>query len=180
MPITPFHLGPGVLIKSVLQERFSLTVFAFSQGLIDIQPVFVILLGKGHLHGFTHTYVGAILLAIIATVLGKPICELFLRFWNKTPEISGNSVLTVNAKISWRVALVSSLIGTYSHVILDSFMHSDIHPFYPVSTENALFSQISLTSLHLFCIISGAIGVIIMCIAMVIKKIKIDGSVLDD
>ncbi len=100
MPITPFHLGPGVLIKSVLQERFSLTIFAFSQGLIDIQPVLVILLGKGHLHGFTHTYAGAILLALISTTLGKPICEWFLKFWNKTPEISRDSTFLVGAKIT--------------------------------------------------------------------------------
>lgn len=179
MPITPFHLGPGVLIKSVLQERFSLTVFAFSQGLIDIQPVLVVLLGKGHLHGLTHTYAGAILLALISTIIGKPICEWFLRFWNKTPEISRDSMFLVGTKITWKTALVSSIIGTYSHVILDSIMHSDIQPFYPFSIENTLVSQISLTSLHLFCIISGVTGVVIMFILKAIKKIN-GGSVLDD
>ncbi len=180
MPTTPFHLGPGVLIKSVLQQRFSLTMFAFSQGLIDIQPVLVILLGKGHLHGFTHTYLGAIILALIATVIGKPICEWLLRSWNKTPEISKDSTFMVSTKITWKTALLSSIIGTYSHIILDSFMHSDIQPFYPFSIENSLVSQIPLTSLHLFCIISGSTGLIIICIIAAINKYKKGAGVLDD
>ena len=31
MPITPFHLGPGALVKSIVPRCFSFTVFAISQ-----------------------------------------------------------------------------------------------------------------------------------------------------
>ncbi len=40
MPFTPYHLGPGLLLKSVLSHRFSLMVFACSQFLLDLEPLF--------------------------------------------------------------------------------------------------------------------------------------------
>ncbi len=39
MPITPFHFGPGAVVKAVASRYFSFTVFAFSQGLIDLEPI---------------------------------------------------------------------------------------------------------------------------------------------
>ena len=41
MPFTPFHMGPGILIKSLLQGAFSLMVFGWAQIVMDIQPLFV-------------------------------------------------------------------------------------------------------------------------------------------
>jgi hypothetical protein len=69
MPFTPIHMGPGILIKSLLQGSFSLMVFGWTQIVMDIQPLIVLISGEGHLHGFTHTYVGAILIAIFAALL---------------------------------------------------------------------------------------------------------------
>ncbi len=39
MPFTPFHMGPGLLIKAVLQGAFSLMVFGWAQIVMDIQPL---------------------------------------------------------------------------------------------------------------------------------------------
>ena len=38
MPVTPFHVGPAAVVKAVFREKFSITIFAFSQILIDLQP----------------------------------------------------------------------------------------------------------------------------------------------
>jgi hypothetical protein len=38
MPFTPFHMGPGLLMKVGLQGSFSLMVFGWTQVLIDLQP----------------------------------------------------------------------------------------------------------------------------------------------
>ena len=39
-------------------------VFAWAQIIMDIQPLVVMITGEGHLHGFSHTYVGATLIGI--------------------------------------------------------------------------------------------------------------------
>ena len=71
MPFTPIHMGPGILIKSLLQGSFSLMVFGWTQIVMDIQTLIVLISGEGHLHGFTHTYVGVILIAIFFGANGK-------------------------------------------------------------------------------------------------------------
>ena len=79
MPFTPLHMGPGILIKSVLQGSFSLMVFGWTQIVMDIQPLLVMLTGEGHLHGFTHTYIGATLIALFSALSGKYLAQLGLR-----------------------------------------------------------------------------------------------------
>lgn len=43
MPFTPIHMGPGILIKSLLQGSFSLMVFGWTQIVMDIQPLIVLI-----------------------------------------------------------------------------------------------------------------------------------------
>lgn len=51
MPFTPFHMGPGIAIKAMLQGSFSLMVFGWAQIVMDLQPLFVMITGEGHLTG---------------------------------------------------------------------------------------------------------------------------------
>ena len=68
MPFTPFHMGPGIAVKALLQGSFSLMVFGWAQIVMDIQPLLVMISGEGHVHGFSHTYVGATLLSIFSAL----------------------------------------------------------------------------------------------------------------
>lgn len=151
MPFTPLHMGPGMLAKSVLQDRFSLMLFGWSQVVMDIQPLTVMLTGEGQLHGITHTYLAAPFLALIAALTGKHLAAMAL------------TILEIPARlpISWPVAFFSSLLGTFSHVLLDNLMHADLQPFAPWFHNNAFLGVLSISQLHSFCIISGVIGLAI-------------------
>ena len=150
MPFTPLHMGPGIVIKALLQGSFSLMVFGWSQILMDIQPLVVMVTGEGHLHGFSHTYVGATLLAIMSALSGKYLSEigLYILGLNRDWQV----------KIGWWVALLSAFIGTYTHVLLDSIMHSDMQPFYPFTLHNSLQGWLSVATLHKLCLYSGIMG----------------------
>lgn len=150
MPFTPFHMGPGIFIKALLQGSFSLMVFGWAQIVMDIQPLFVLITGEGHLHGFSHTYVGATLIAIFSALTGKYLSELGLFIIGLNKEW--------HVKIRWWVAFLTAFIGTYSHVVLDSIMHLDIQPFSPYSNSNDLLGVISVSTLHLACMYSALIG----------------------
>ena len=50
---------------------------------MDLQPLLVIITGKGNLHGFSHTYVGATLIAFISAFTGKWIYEMVMVFIKK-------------------------------------------------------------------------------------------------
>ncbi len=153
MPFTPMHMGPGMLVKALLQGGFSLMVFGYAQVVMDLQPLFVLITGEGHLHGFSHTYVGATLIAIFSALTGKYLSEVGLRILD-LPFVGSE-------KIVWRVAFVSAFIGTFTHVFLDSVMHSDVEPFFPFSNINNFQGIISLRTLHYICMASGGVGAII-------------------
>ena len=53
---------------------------------------------------------------------------------------------------------MGALIGAWSHLLLDSFMHADIKPLSPFSDANVLLGTVNLAYLHRFCIISGMLG----------------------
>lgn len=164
MPFTPFHMGPGLLIKSLLQGSFSLMIFGWTQVVMDIQPLVVMLRGEGHMHGFTHTYVGATLVAIVAAISAKYCSELGFRILKI--EIAGGG------KIKWWVCFLSAFIGSYTHVFLDSIMHSDIQPFYPFSLFNGLHHYISVWALHKVCLFSGGLGAAIYLLVSLWQKNK--------
>ena len=150
MPFTPFHMGPGLVVKALLQGSFSLMVFGWAQIVMDIQPLIVMIIGRGHLHGFSHSYVGATLLAVFSALSGKYLSELglFVLGLNKLWQV----------KIAWWVSFLSAFIGTFSHVLLDSIMHSDLEPFFPVTTDNAFLGLISVSALHKVCLYSALLG----------------------
>ena len=149
MPFTPFHMGPGLLLKALLQGSFSLIVFGWAQIIMDIQPLFVLLTGEGHLHGFSHTYIGATLIGIGSALTGKYAAEFDLRFIGQTGYLP----------ISWPVAISSAFVGSFSHVLLDSVMHADVEPFAPFIANNPFLGLLSIEALHNFCLYSGLLGV---------------------
>lgn len=156
-------MGPGILLKAVFQGSFSLMVFGWAQIIMDIQPLLVMLSGHGHLHGFSHTYIGATLLAILSALSGKYLSEigLFILGLNRNWRVN----------IAWWVCFVSAFIGTYSHVLLDSVMHIDVTPFWPLSTSNKLQGIISISMLYQVCLYSAAAGgVLYFVIDRVMKR----------
>jgi len=58
----------------------------------------------------------------------------------------------------WWVVFLSAFIGSFSHVLLDSIMHSDVEPLFPFTLGNQLLGLISVSMLHKVCLYSGLVG----------------------
>jgi hypothetical protein len=162
MPFTPFHFGPGAAIKAALGRRFSFTVFAFSQVLIDVEPGIRMLVDADELHPHLHTYAGATAVALLSGWPGKPVCEWALRLWNRKLSPGQARWLGVDPAIPAGAVWSGAIIGAYSHIVLDSIMHADMRPLAPFSTANRLLHLISIADLHLLCIVLGAAGVAVL------------------
>ena len=148
MPFTPLHMGPGLLIKAVMQGAFSLMVFGWTQILIDLQPLYVMLGGGGEPHGISHTYLGTIPIAVVAALSGKYLGEFGLRVLQ----------LAQFNPIGWRVAFGSAFIGAWSHVLIDGVMHADMAPLYPFSGTRLLHGALAIDTLHWLCLTSAVVG----------------------
>lgn len=125
-------------------------VFGWTQIVMDIQPLIVMITGEGHLHGFSHTYVGASLIALFAGITGKYLSQIGLWILRITPSLK--------TPIAWWVVFLSAFIGSFSHVLLDSIMHVDVQPFYPFDLSNGMLRVISVDLLHKLCLYSGLVG----------------------
>jgi hypothetical protein len=153
VPFTPFHLGPGAAFKAIGGGRFSFMVFGGSQVLTDIEPGIRMLSGDTVLHGASHTIVGAFLIGTISALIGKPISEFVLRM-----------IRMPYANLTWTASATGAFAGTYSHLILDAILHSDVMPWSPLSDSNGILGLISPASLHITCLVLGAVGGVVVLV----------------
>jgi hypothetical protein len=154
-------MGPGCAVKAILGRYFSLTVFGFAQVAMDIEVLVRIFVRTPTLHGFSHTYLGATVIGLVSLFAGRPLCQRLLNPWPAlTPGAGGRFIdwLRGPHTISWTAAITGAFIGTYSHILLDSIMHTDMHPYAPFAEGNDLLGLVSLGWLHLFCIASAVVG----------------------
>ena len=163
-------MGPGTAVKAVCGRYFSLTVFGFAQVAIDVEPLVRIIRGDAVLHGFTHTYLGATLIGFASLIFGRPICQFLLDHWRQDPSSPFMNWLRGPPRISWPAAMTGAFVGTYSHVFLDSIMHSDMRPFAPLSESNGLLHVISVDMLHLVCVLAGVFGVLLLVAVFVARR----------
>ncbi len=157
MPVTPLHLGPGLLFKALGQRHVSLTMFAASQIAMDVEVLVRFFLGIRPLHGFTNTVVGATVVMLIAVPVGKPLCEWILRRWNLRLR-SSQARWAVSERVSWGSCWLAGGLGVSSHVLLDAMMHGDARPWSPFLHSNSLVGWISLGWLHGGCLITFFLG----------------------
>ena len=169
MPITPLHLGPGLLLKSCGGSYLSLAMFALVQVTMDLEVLLRLMLGSSQLHGFTNTIIGATLVLIVTVPIGKPLCGWVLRWWNRNLSPAQAKWLQVSASISWKTAWIGGILGVYSHWLLDAIMHADARPWIPFSEVNALVGLISIDQLNLLCLLSLLIGGILIAVYGVLR-----------
>jgi len=139
-------------------------VFGWAQIIMDLQQLFVIITGEGQLHGISHSFVGATVIALFSALTGKYLSEYLLLAMGFSYKFN---------RISWVVAVTSAFIGTFSHVLLDSTMHADVQPFFPISLNNKFLELISVEALHNYCLLAGLVGMMVYGITnwRMVKKV---------
>lgn len=167
MPVTPFHLLAITPIKAIAPRKFSWSTFALVNVLIDLEPISYFLITLNAEHGFFHTIIGATLIAMFAAFYGRGLCESAIKIWNA--EIK-SKWLIAEPSITKVGAWSGAIVGAWSHLFLDSFMHDDIKPLSPFTNANVLLGSIPITTLHTICVTSGLIGLI----GMYLLKAKSD------
>jgi hypothetical protein len=164
MPVTPFHFGPGALLKGAAPGRVSWLVFALSNMLIDLEPVGLFIVIGVPAHPWLHTVPGALAVAALAAAGGRRPCEAFLRGWNSRLSPAQERYLRFEPSIPVACAWAGALLGTLSHVLLDALMHGDVRILWPLSEANPLWGLVSLGALHWGCVTAGVAGVAILAL----------------
>ena len=151
MPATPFHFGPGLLVKAVAPTQFSLATYSVSQVVIDIESGYYLLHHATPVHREAHTFLIGGLIGLLCGLIVSRIGAWVARPRDVVPE-------ALAAEYRLPVAVWSGVFGGIFHSVLDGIMHADIRPFRPFTQANPLYGLVNVQILYLFCIITGVIG----------------------
>ena len=151
MPATPFHLGPGLLIKAAAPRQFSMAAYSLAQVVIDIESGFYLLRDEYPVHRQAHTFLLGGLIGLLCGLILSRIGRWWARPRDAIPE-------ALAAEFRLPIAAISGAFGGIFHSVLDGIMHADIRPFRPFTDANPLYELVSLRVLYLFCIITGLVG----------------------
>lgn len=154
MPFTPFHFGPGLAIHAVAPQQVSFLSFCAVNVLVDVEPLYYMLTGQPPLHRIFHTYIGVSVVIAATVMLAVGVLTWIKR--TRFPDFFRWRNLTS------RQVLFGAVLGGYSHVFLDSIMHSDIRPLAPFSESNGLLHVIPLSILHVACLALGIAGLMFL------------------
>lgn len=141
MPVTPFHFGPGLLVKAAAPTRFSFTAYALANVVIDIESGVNLLTGQTPVHAQVHTFVLGV---PVGLALGLLVCLGARALRVRGPRLAA--------------AIWGGGLGGALHILLDGVMHRDIRPFWPFTDANPLLRVVGLQALHLFCVATGVLG----------------------
>lgn len=151
MPATPFHLGPGLLIKAAAPRQFSMAAYSLAQVVIDVEAGYYLLRGEYPVHRQAHTFLLGGLIGLLCGLIVSRVGGWWARPRDAVPE-------ALAAEFRMPVAVLSGIFGGIFHSVLDGIMHQDIRPFRPFTDANPLYEVVSIRVLYLFCTITGLVG----------------------
>lgn len=160
MPLTPFHLGPGLFLGT-LTKKINILAILLGSVLMDLEPFVLIFVKRCyycHHHGFWHSILGATIgslaLAVILSLFKGRLNKLSLKF-------------KIQQSYSFIALFLGSLVGWLTHILIDSFTHYDVFLFWPLRKNFLLIGPEIYWSLNFILAIFGILGLIIF-----IKNLK--------
>ncbi|MFO0983079.1 MAG: DUF4184 family protein [Planctomycetota bacterium] len=157
MPFTPYHFGPGLLLKALLREHFSFAAYTVTQVVIDVETLYHLQRREWPVHRVLHTCVvgslaGAAIGGALAAVAPRVLPPSFVR----DPDVARD--------LRRHCALVGGIIGGASHALVDAIMHRDVTALWPFSNAHVLHGLLAWPTIHALCIASGAIGLALLAL----------------
>lgn len=152
MPLTPFHVGIGLFVGLAFYRWLDFPTLCIGTIIVDTRAILIVFGPlEGTLHGPLHTVLGGTLVA----------CVLAVVMFATKPVLNEIGVLVglAQKRSAYRIE-TASLIGVYSHLILDGMMHADMQPLYPFDS-NPLLGLVPTSDIYLICFLGFLFGVIL-------------------
>ena len=127
-------------------------------------------MGSDVLHGPSHTIGGAFLIACLVALIAPWTCDPLLRRYNREVLHYKQYWLLEPESLNRTAVLSGAFFGTFSHIVLDSLMHQDIHPLAPLSNANPLLGLVSHDNVYQLCAVLSAVGAVMWLLAKWVKR----------
>lgn len=107
------------------------------------------------IHGILTTFVGGIFIAILVTAVIASLPNSIDRWLDHGQLTDGASRGAIFA---------GSILGVYSHVILDSILYTDACPFYPIAWNPFFVDGMKFIPVYVGCTLAGILGIIALAV----------------
>jgi len=152
MPFTALHIGPALLVALLVYPLLDTPTLLVASIVIDFEPLLVILLSLPQpLHGPYHSLTVSTPIGVAVAVSMYLMRGFTSRYMERLGLPQGDDV---------RGYLAASLIGVWGHVLLDSFLYSEMSLIYPWQW-NPLLGLVSYGTIFNVCLISFPLAVIV-------------------
>ncbi|WP_145178914.1 DUF4184 family protein [Gimesia aquarii] len=159
MPFTPFHFCPGLLAKAFSPRYFWLTSFVLANVLIDLEVLYYLSKNDPPIHRYLHTYLGGIFMGVFAGLLMFGVIQIACRVLPAHSRWRARVIQAPKLQLLWQ-SLIAGLIGGVTHIFLDSLMHEEMNPFWPIADGNGLAGMLSVGTLHIGLAAAGLFSLI--------------------
>lgn len=166
MPLTPFHLGPGLFFGMLFLRFVNIYAFLIGSVIMDLEPLTLIIVKRCYFcehHPFLHTVIGGI--------LGSLAVAFILKYFEK-PLQKLSAKLNVKQSFSMPAIYLSCFSAWILHIFFDSLTHSDVHPLWPSTYNPILIGTKIMIPLHLIFFALGVIGLVLFCINLKKSNVK--------
>jgi membrane-bound metal-dependent hydrolase YbcI (DUF457 family) len=128
---------------------------------MDIEPGIGVITGANVLHGVTHSFLGALIIACVVMLIAPSFCDPLLRKWNKKVIHYNLPWLLETEAVSKVAVITGALFGTMSHAVLDSLMHPDMQPLLPFSQNNPVLGLVTHDGAYQLTTVAGVLGAVL-------------------
>jgi membrane-bound metal-dependent hydrolase YbcI (DUF457 family) len=170
MPFTALHIGPALLVALLVYPLLDTPTMLVASIVIDLEPLLVILLSLPQpLHGPYHSLTVSTPVGVSVAVAMYLMRGFTSRYVERLGLPQGDDV---------RGYLAASLIGVWGHVLLDSFLYSEMSLIYPWQW-NPLLGLMSYGTIFNVCLISFPLAVIVYLLRVTLMAWVRNGNPLD-
>lgn len=127
--------------------------------LIDLEVLYYLSRNEPPFHRYLHTYIGGLAMGLLAGLVMFGIVQVIRRVLPADSRWGERLAQTPKMKLLWQ-SLLAGIIGGVSHILLDSLMHEEMNPFWPLAQGNGLAGMISIPALHITLAAIGFFGLI--------------------
>ncbi len=162
MPFTPYHFGPNAFIGLIFRRWLDVPLIVLANVAVDIEVLVISYLGLGRpVHRYAHTLLIGTAVGLVFGLMMFPFRRIIKYFMN---------LIHLPYTTSLSKMIFSGILGAWLHVLVDSFTHYDVKPFWP-SKATPLFRLLNPHQVHILCLIFIFLSIAIYT-GILIKQIK--------
>lgn len=145
MPFTPYHFGPSGFLGLTFRKWIDVPVFVLANVAIDVEVAVIGFAGLGWpYHRFCHTLVGGVVVGIALGLIAYPFMPVFK--WGM------NLIRLPYQRSSLKKLILSGILGSWLHVLIDAIYHWDVQTFWPLIAR-PLYHLLTKNQVKVGCLI---------------------------